>query len=475
VHHDKYSHLYSTATAPSSPTPAYYSPYAPASQQAMNGYPFEHFAAYSQPASSFGSHPPPLSSHPSHLGHQPTVHSQLSMELTVPDSALSPRSQASSQLGATSPKSPSSQARPGSIALPPPPPPGMMMMQPPHGYSPYAHPLGTPLHGHPMHHQMVMTPHGILPMTPSMPSFSMTHSFAPPPPPVNLATKPSSKDTTPEDKSSSSAQTETRGNAAPGLTPGQHNPSLMSPNLGGPMSAIHHYGYNMGMLSPGLPFSPGVIMTPGAFWGSPARGGNPYINPAVGAPVHLPQQSNAPVSGSGSGAPSTEEPGYFPPVGGQDEYFPPMTLAPNTSATGGSGSSAGRSARGSSDTHGSTSRTSSGFESTTTGISKVSPTAVDGLLGRLGQLHVSGESVPQLPTLTLNKSWSGALGRPSGAARGDSDPIPAPPAHPVRHVSADALGNGAGVSVTSHVASGGSSVGRTPPGSLNLAGLGLRV
>jgi hypothetical protein len=68
---------------------------------------------------------------------------------------------------------------------------------------------------------------------------------------------------------------------------------------------------------------------------------------------------------------------------------------------------------------------------------------------------------------------SGALERPS-LVRGDSDPTngAGPPA-PVRHISADALGNGAGVAVNAHSSAG--SVSRTPPGSLNLAGLGLRV
>lgn len=68
------------------------------------------------------------------------------------------------------------------------------------------------------------------------------------------------------------------------------------------------------MLSPYTPFSPGVAMSPGAYWGGP--GSNPYINPAVGAPVHM---------------------GYFPPVPPRtdESYFPPV--APSTSTSRPSG------------------------------------------------------------------------------------------------------------------------------------------
>ena len=55
-------------------------------------------------------------------------------------------------------------------------------------------------------------------------------------------------------------------------------------------------------------------MSPGAFWGRPGAGVNPYA--AVGAPVHIQQQWIQ------HGSPLREDPGgYFPPVPPQ-EYFP---------------------------------------------------------------------------------------------------------------------------------------------------------
>jgi hypothetical protein len=71
---------------------------------------------------------------------------------------------------------------------------------------------------------------------------------------------------------------------------------------------------------PFAPFSPGLTMSPGAFWGRPGPGHNPYA--AVGAPVHLQHTPYGihPVAGSPVGI--REDPGgYFPPVPPQD-YFP---------------------------------------------------------------------------------------------------------------------------------------------------------
>lgn len=54
-------------------------------------------------------------------------------------------------------------------------------------------------------------------------------------------------------------------------------------------------------------------MSPGAFWGRPgAVAPNPYINPAVGAPVHLPHHQSPAVSPMGYAG--YEPQGYFPPV-----------------------------------------------------------------------------------------------------------------------------------------------------------------
>jgi hypothetical protein len=76
-------------------------------------------------------------------------------------------------------------------------------------------------------------------------------------------------------------------------------------------------------------------MSPGAFWGRPG-GANPFINPAVGAPVHGSPGGffgMHPVSPHVAG----EEPaGYFPPVPFQShppplekdyDYFPPVSTA----------------------------------------------------------------------------------------------------------------------------------------------------
>ena len=168
-------------------------------------------------------------------------------------------------------------AHPGPISLPPPPSVNAFPMPAPHTLSPHAL---SPLH-HPMspmqQHHHLMTPHGLPPITPSMPPFS----FLPQPSPHGHPAA-----------SSSNMQ------------------NLNTP----PIHAAH-------VLST---FSPGVAMSPGAFWGRPGGGVNPFINPAVGAPVHGSPGGfygvNMPVSPTGN----TDEPvGYFPPVQ-ESEYFPPM-------------------------------------------------------------------------------------------------------------------------------------------------------
>lgn len=123
-----------------------------------------------------------------------------------------------------------------------------------------------------------MTPHGLPPITPSMPPFS----FLPQP--------------SPHGHPASSAN---------------NMQSLNTP----PIHAAH-------VLST---FSPGVAMSPGAFWGRPGGGVNPFINPAVGAPVHgspggFFAMNMQPVSPAGNG---DEPAGYFPQVQ-EGGYFPPM-------------------------------------------------------------------------------------------------------------------------------------------------------
>lgn len=73
-------------------------------------------------------------------------------------------------------------------------------------------------------------------------------------------------------------------------------------------------------------FSPGVAMSPGAFWGRPGGGINPFINPTVGAPVHGSPGGffGMNMNSAASLANSMDEPGgYFPPVS-EAGYFPPM-------------------------------------------------------------------------------------------------------------------------------------------------------
>jgi hypothetical protein len=240
--------------------------------------------------------------------------------------------------------------------------------------------------------------------------------------------------------------TATAANVAVSPQPG---PSMM--NAAGPMSAVHSFGYNMGLLSPGLPFSPGVLMTPSGFWGSPARGG---INPAVGAPVHMP---SAPVST----APSDS--GYFPPV--DAGYFPPVASSATTSIQNGGTGNLGRTVS-EPLTVASSSVRDGAMPSLAAKVVAAMHSQGDmgGILERFGKMSVSADAV------------RAAAGRP-GLVRGDSDPtnsVSVVPSAPVRHISVDALGNGAGVSVNAHALTGG--VSRTPaPGALNLSGLGLRL
>ena len=177
-----------------------------------------------------------------------------------------------------SPVSPSSNSNfphPGRIALPPPSVTGFphSHTRSPGAISPLHHPHHpiSPLH-HP-HHIVTVTPHGLPPMTPSMPPFT----FLPQPSPT------------------------VHGGPQAG------NPPSNRPDGPQPGNVPH-------ILTPYMPFSPGVTMSPGAFWGRPGAGVNPYA--AVGAPIHIPPQWVQ------HGSPLREDPGgYFPPVPPQ-EYFP---------------------------------------------------------------------------------------------------------------------------------------------------------
>ncbi|KZT00518.1 uncharacterized protein LAESUDRAFT_732245 [Laetiporus sulphureus 93-53] len=210
-------------------------------------------------------------------------------------------------------------AHPGPIALPPPPPASAFPVPPPHTLSPHFFSPASPLH-HPAHALMMgmgvaMTPHGLPPITPSMPSFT----FLPQPSPASGSASAGA----PAAPSSASA-------SASASVQGEQGPA--------PRAMMH-------VMSPYTPFSPGVTMSPGALWGHPGSGAvNPFLNPAVGAPVH--GHAGSPggygyywaAQGSGSGEPQ----GYFPPVpvsmamaqgqGQGQEYFPPVLPSANGNA-----------------------------------------------------------------------------------------------------------------------------------------------
>ncbi|KIK98927.1 hypothetical protein PAXRUDRAFT_619355 [Paxillus rubicundulus Ve08.2h10] len=104
---------------------------------------------------------------------------------------------------------------------------------------------------------------------------------------------------------------------SPGIMPPASSMPLSSPPSGVPV-----------MMTPGVAMTPGVTMTPGAFWPHA-----PWINPAVGAPVHV----------HGDGQNGHKHPGgegYFPPVSqpsGDTGYFPPMSSVANEILKEGSG------------------------------------------------------------------------------------------------------------------------------------------
>ncbi|KAG6831852.1 hypothetical protein H0H87_003651 [Tephrocybe sp. NHM501043] len=145
-----------------------------------------------------------------------------------------------------------------------------------HPYSPYGHPPALP--------SPMQIPH-LMMMHPNAPSGSPLHHPMqhPPPPPAH---PPPPHHPSPF-----------------GLTPLSPPGSATVPTFAA--SAAAHY-------TPLSNFSPGVTMSPGAFWGRPG-GPNPLINPAVGAPVHASEptgyfdgvwhpNSSGAVGGGGSGS-----------------------------------------------------------------------------------------------------------------------------------------------------------------------------
>ncbi|TFK73542.1 hypothetical protein BDN72DRAFT_187207 [Pluteus cervinus] len=185
---------------------------------------------------------------------------------------------------------------PGPIVLPPPPPvTSFVQLQAHHGLSlSPLHPPGmSPLH-HPGHPQLVsLTPHGLPPITPSMPPFTMI-PLSPIHPGPEMDPMYHYAHPMPE---------------VPPQPYIHHQTPLYSPPL--PPSPSTHMlpPHTRPLLHQFNSFSPGIAMSPGAFWGRPAASGsNPHA--AVGAPLR-----NV-ASGYGRMREPTEyfDPGYFPPM-----------------------------------------------------------------------------------------------------------------------------------------------------------------
>ncbi|KAF8627339.1 hypothetical protein AX15_004412 [Amanita polypyramis BW_CC] len=118
-------------------------------------------------------------------------------------------------------------------------------------------------------HQQIapVTPHGLPPITPSMPPFTFL------PPQLSPHQYPSQ---------AHAMMPDTLANQT--FPSGLFNPPQQSP-LGHPPSPLYSAPYAISG------FSPGAAMSPGAVWGRPGNP-NPHINPAVGAPVHTPHPTN---------------------------------------------------------------------------------------------------------------------------------------------------------------------------------------
>ncbi|KAJ3975697.1 hypothetical protein EV361DRAFT_454212 [Lentinula raphanica] len=258
---------------------------------------------------------------------------------------------------------------PGTISIPP----ASFTLPVHHNMSPMGVPM-SPYHGmSPLHHPhaIPMTPHGLPPITPSMPPFTflppmphpsphaelphvahmsdlgnhpsmgrMSDMITPtyPYPPshtLNQETAQGESNSSEADRSSSSSSTTTEQN--PTAQSSSINPYFQPPiaghrpSFGHPHHLVHHQL---------TPFSPGLAMSPGAFWGRPGVAApNPYINPAVGAPVHVvqgspggfyfhPQHHSPGIPGSVGvemGSRGGAEPGgYFDNVTFGQGYFPPI-------------------------------------------------------------------------------------------------------------------------------------------------------
>ncbi|KAF4564618.1 hypothetical protein EYR40_010785 [Pleurotus pulmonarius] len=206
--------------------------------------------------------------------------------------------------------------------------------------------------GHGLHPSVVpMTPHGLPPITPSMPPFT----FLPQPSPIHHHPENSSSIHYPH----ASVMSMGMGGMTLGNLPSPSQ-ATFTPTTMGPSSphhivpthiqqsyqhathpAVHHH--MMSSFSPGIAISPGSVYRPGGQ-------GNPFINPAVGAPVHMhvhgghPQAMHSPGAmgmygyGGGSFSPGEitlgQEPaGYFDNVYQMPVYYGPIGPAPGPSGS----------------------------------------------------------------------------------------------------------------------------------------------
>ncbi|KAK0220078.1 hypothetical protein IW262DRAFT_999600 [Armillaria fumosa] len=211
---------------------------------------------------------------------------------------------------------------PGPISIPPPPPvtsftmhPGLQHQMSPVLISPLYHPM-SPLH----HVAIPMTPHGLPPITPSMPPFTFL-----PPPSFGQPLKTSDSDMSMNGFHHPPSFTSS---TMPPTTPPPSSPSLDSSAMPSTTSLSSLYPYSNSdsdlpasptskrrpspsrrphpLQAPHLtPFSPGLAMSPGAFWGR-----NPYMNPAPGAPVH-PYHNNPYIQSQSSPGYPVPSPGGF--------------------------------------------------------------------------------------------------------------------------------------------------------------------
>jgi hypothetical protein len=176
---------------------------------------------------------------------------------------------------------------PGPICLPP--PPNVTFQLPSHVTSHLLpsvnknqplHPLSSSYTNNPGLTQSATsanTPHGLPPITPSMPPFTFQPPLTSPGITYHSSTSIRQQQQQPQPIPPSPLyQASFHPAPHPVHQQQQRQPPLPSP---GTHPQLHH-----AMLA--ATYSPGVAMSPGAFWGRPGEVQNPFINAAVGAPLH---------------------------------------------------------------------------------------------------------------------------------------------------------------------------------------------